>query len=328
MKLCEVEQAAARRAADASAPKDEAPRSAQVAGPSALYRAGPWNACIKLSRVLPQPALVTLARVLAGTYRLACPTRAEVVLNNLLPLFNGNGVAARAAVRELFQNFAVKLTDLWRYESGQPVDSLFASLAGWEHFEAARARGRGVLIVTVHLGNWEFGAPWLIRRRVKLQVITQAEPDPRLTELRQAARARWGVDTLPLGEDPFGAVEIIRRLEANHAVALLMDRPPAATATVVKLFGHAFSASVSAAELARASGCALLPVCVPRTPEGYVVQTLPEIPYERAALRDPEARDELTQRILSAFEPVIRARRPYRHEVIPLGGVGAMTNDE
>jgi len=153
---------------------------------------------------------------------------------------------------------------------------------------------------------------------VKLQVITQAEPDPRLTSIRQAARARWGVDTLPLGEDPFGAVEIIRRLEANHAVALLMDRPPAATATVVKLFGQPFSASVSAAELARASGCALLPVCVPRTPKGYVVETLPEIPYERAALRDPEARGELTQRILSAFEPAIRAYANQWYHFVPV----------
>ena len=322
MKLCEVEQDAAHRAADPSAPKNAAPRSAEVAGPSSLYRAGPWNACVKLSRVLPQPALVSVARVLASTYRLACPTRAEVVLNNLLPVFNGDGVAARCAVRELFRNFAVKLTDLWRYESGQPVDSLFAPFSGWEHFEAARKRGRGVLIVTVHLGNWEFGAPWLIRRDVKLQVITQAEPDPRLTKLRQAARARWGVDTLPLGEDPFGAVEIIRRLEANHAVALLMDRPPAATATTVKLFGRTFSASVSAAELARASGCALLPVCVPRTPEGYVVQTLPEIPYERAALRDPEARDELTQRILSAFEPVIRTYATQWYHFVPVWPAG------
>jgi len=314
MKICEVERAAASRAADSEAHQAGAPHTAEVAGPSSLYRAGPWNACVKLSRVLPQPALVAVTKVLAAAYRLTCPSRAKVVFNNLLPVFNGNRAAARSAVRELFQNFAVKLADLWRYESGQPVDSLFDALTGWEHFEAARARGRGVLLVTVHLGNWEFGAPWLTRRNVKLQVITQAEPDPRLT--------------LPLGDDPFGAVEIIRRLEANHAVALLMDRPPASTATAVKLFGQTFSASVSAAELARASGCALLPVCMPRTPKGYVVETFPEIPYERAALRDPEARGELTQRILSAFEPLIRTYATQWYHFVPVWPAGAMTNDE
>jgi lauroyl/myristoyl acyltransferase len=247
MKSCEVEPAAPRCAAGSAARPNEASRAAGIAGPSALYRAAPWNACVRLARVLPQPVLVTIAKLLAAAYRLACPARAEVVFNNLLPVFDGKRATTRAAARQLFQNFAVKLADLWRYESGRPVDTLLDSLSGWEHFEKARARGRGVLLVTVHLGNWELGAPWLTRRNVKLQVITQAEPDPRLTELRQAARARWGVDTLPLGEDPFGAVEIIRRLEANHAVALLLDRPPTATATPVSLFGHAFRASVSAA---------------------------------------------------------------------------------
>jgi KDO2-lipid IV(A) lauroyltransferase len=328
MKICEVEPAVARRAPDSALHEVEAPGAAEVAGPSSLYRATPWNACVRLARVLPQPALVTVAKVLAAVYRLACPARSEVVFNNLLPVFNGDRGAAHGAVRELFQNFAVKLADLWRYESGRSVDSLLESLTGWEHFEAARARGRGVVLVTVHLGNWEFGAPWLTRRNVKLQVITQAEPDPRLTELRQAARARWGVDTLPLGEDPFGAVEIIRRLEANHAVALLLDRPPTATAMPVRLFGRAFNASVSAAELARASGCALLPVCMPRTPGGYVVETLPEIPYDRAALRDPEARRELTQRILTAFEPVIRAHATQWYHFVPVWPASARSNGE
>ena len=176
-----------------------------------------------------------------------------------------------------------------------------------------------MLLVTVHLGNWEFGAPLLTRRGVRLQIITQAEPDARLTASRQAARARWGVDTLPLGDDPFAAVEIIRRLEAGNAVALLMDRPPAATATTtVKLFGKPFAASISAAEFARATGCAILPVYLPRTASGYVVHTLPEISYERSALRDPAARLDLTQRIMDAFAPAIREHASQWYHFVPV----------
>ena len=289
-----------------------------LSGPSSLYHALPWNACVRLSRVLPEPLLVAITKSLSAAYRLACPARAEVVCNNLLPACDGDRAAACAATRELFQNFAVKLTDLWRYESGRPIDTLFGELTGWEHFEAARARGRGVLLVTVHLGNWEFGAPLLTSRGVRLQVITQAEPDARLTASRQAARARRGIDTLPLGEDPFAAVEIIRRLEAGHTVALLMDRPPAATATMVKLFGRPFAASISAAEFARATGCAVLPVCLPRTASGYAVRALPEIPYERASLRDPAARLDLTQRVLDAFAPAIREHASQWYHFVPV----------
>ena len=128
MKTSEVEPAAPQHVAYSAAHQDEAPGTAGITGPSSLYRAAPWNACVRLARVLPQPALVTLAKGLAAVYRLACPARAKVVFNNLLPVFNGDRAAARSAARELFQNFAVKLADLWRYESGRPVDSLLESL--------------------------------------------------------------------------------------------------------------------------------------------------------------------------------------------------------
>jgi KDO2-lipid IV(A) lauroyltransferase len=186
------------------------------------------------------------------------------------------------------------------------VNHLFAELTGWEHFTAAQAKGRGVLLVTPHLGNWEFGAPLLAAKGVKLLVLTRAEPGRGFTELRRASRAKSGVETLVVGEDPFASVEIIRRLEAGAVVALLVDRPPAASAVEVELFGQRFLASVAAAELARASGCAVLPVVLPWTGHGYAAHILPEVAYDRAALRDRGTSRRFTQEILRAFEPAIR----------------------
>lgn len=294
------------------------PSRTPVAGPSSLYRAANWRAAVFMSRRLPHFLFGRLASHVAKLYWLAAPARRRVVFENVLPALHGDRTAARITTRELFQEFALKLADLWRYESGLSIYNLFHDLTGWEHFQAASARGRGVLLTTVHLGNWEFGAPLLTQRGVKLQVITQAEPQPALTDLRQAARARWGIETLALGDSPFAAVEIIRRLEANNAVALLMDRPPEPTATRIRLFGRPFLASVSAVELARASGCAILPVYLPRTTRGYIAHILPEISYDRPTLRDPQARLELTQRIMSAFEPAIRLYLNQWYHFVPI----------
>ena len=274
--------------------------------PSSLYRVGPWRAAVFLARRLPHFVLGRLAVHAAQTYWLACPSRRRTVYENLLPVVNGDRLAARIATRELFAQFGLKLADLWRYESGLSIYNLFHSLTGWEHFEAAHAKGRGVLFLTIHLGNWEFGAPLLTQRGIRLQVITLEEPDPRFTEFRQAARARWGIETLALGNDPFGAVEIVRRLETNQSIALLMDRPPATTRAPVKLFGCPFAASISAAELARATGCALLPVYLPRTSRGYAAQILPPVEYDRGEIGSREGRIALTQRIMQSFEPAIR----------------------
>ena len=154
---------------------------------------------VKLARRLPHFVLGQLASHAAKAYWLTCPNRRRVVFENVLPAVHGDRQSARITTRELFQQFALKLADLWRYESGLSIYNLFHDLTGWEHFQAAQARGRGVLLVTVHLGNWEFGAPLLTERGVKLQVITGPEPQARLTEVRQAARARWGIETLVIG---------------------------------------------------------------------------------------------------------------------------------
>jgi lauroyl/myristoyl acyltransferase len=136
--------------------------------------------------------------------------------------------------------------------------------------------------------------------------------------MRQASRAKWGIETLVIGEDPFAFVEVIRRLEGGATVALLMDRPPEASAVTVELFGRPFSASISAAELARASGCVLLPVYLPRNHHGYAAHILPAVPYDRAALRQREARLQLTREIMRAFEPAIRQHLDQWYHFVPI----------
>ncbi len=97
------------------------------------------------------------ARLIAAIYwRLAVPRR-EIVIQNLLPVLNNDRVAATHAARELFAEFMLKVADLWRYESGVAAHHWSGDWSGWEHFAAAHARGKGVLFVTPHLGNWEIG---------------------------------------------------------------------------------------------------------------------------------------------------------------------------
>ena len=287
-------------------------------GPSFLYRAGLWRLCLWLARILPRHFVKFAARLFAKGYWLLAPRRREVVIQNLMPALNHKRAAATAKARSLFQQFSLKLVDLWRYEAGLPIMNLFGENSGWEHLEAARSQKRGVLLVTPHLGNWEFGAPWLARRGIALQVITMAEPTQDFTMLRQASRKRWNIETIVIGEDPFASVEVIKRLDAGETVALLLDRPPAATAVQVELFGQPFLASVAAAELARASGCVLLPVYLPRNEDAYAAHVLPPIPYDRAALRDRAVRQQLTQEIMRAFEPIIRQHLDQWFHFVPV----------
>ncbi|MCX8156320.1 MAG: lysophospholipid acyltransferase family protein [Verrucomicrobiae bacterium] len=280
------------------------------------YSSPAWRTGRLAARRLPRRAALGLARVMGTAWWAVVPQRRRAVVANLLPV-TGSLPAARRCARRLFAEFACKLVDLWRFESGLDTAGLFAELQGWEHVLTVQKEGRGMLLVSPHLGNWELGAPLLASRGVKLTVITRSEPAG-LTPLREKARAQWGIQTVVVGDGAFGFVEVIRHLENGACVALLVDRPAPESAVTVQLFGRPFAASVAPAELARASGCAILPTTIVRTPAGYRGMAALPVPYERAALRHPEARQALTQRIMDVLAPVIAAHPEQWFHFAPL----------
>jgi lauroyl/myristoyl acyltransferase/preprotein translocase subunit SecF len=293
-------------------------KTQNLSAPSSLYRSELWRMGLWIVRLIPRCVCLFFGFYAIELYWRFCPGRREIVIQNLMPALNNDRAAATKKAKRLFHQFAIKVVDLWRYEAGLPIENTFGNATGWKDFTEAQAQKRGVLLLTPHLGNWEFGGPWLTQRGVTLYVVTLAEPGEKFTQLRQASRARWNIETLVIGNDPFAFLEIIRRLEAGDTVALLIDRPIHSGMVTVELFGHPFSASVAAAELARASGCVLLPVYLPREGDSYAAHVLPAISYDRASLRDPAARKQLTQQIVHAFEPAILKHLDQWYHFIPI----------
>jgi lauroyl/myristoyl acyltransferase len=286
--------------------------------PITFYHAGIWRLGLALVRVVPKPVLDRLFVLCAEIYYRYHRQSRETVVSNLLPVLSGDRAAAETKAHELFRQFGLKLADLWRYEAGVMVQNWSLEPGTWERIMAWQDKGRGILLVMAHLGNWEIGGPLLARRGIKLLVLTQAEPGSGLTELRMASRAKWGIETVVVGNDAFAFVEVIKRLQEGATVAVLVDRPSAPSAVRVNLFGRPFLASVAAAELARASGCVLARGYVLRRGDSYIARMFPEIEYDRRALNNREARRELTQQILRAFEPDIREHVDQWFHFVPI----------
>jgi predicted RND superfamily exporter protein len=290
----------------------------RITSASSFYRAGLWRFGLALVGILPARLAEGCCVAVAELYFRLIRERRELVVRNLLPACSGDRLAAEKTARRLYRRFAVKLVDLWRVESGVPVQNWVTTPGELEITQAAYERGRGVLFLTLHLGNWEHGGLLLAKQGIKLTVLTLAEPGDGLTELRIASRARWGIETLIIGEDKFAFVEVIKQLQAGGALAMAIDRPPERSTVPVELFGKPFAASIAAAELARASGCALIGVTIVRHPGGFAVKVLPEFKYDRQALGNREARRDLMQIIMRAFEPEIRKHLDQWYQFVPI----------
>ena len=123
----------------------------------AFYRGGLWHFGMRVAGMIPLRVAKKIAMMLAGFYWRFQRPRCEVVVQNFLPVFAGDKLAAEKAARAAHRNFAAKLIDLWRVESGEVVRNWLTTDGELEIIHAARRRGRGTLFITLHLGNWEHG---------------------------------------------------------------------------------------------------------------------------------------------------------------------------
>lgn len=286
--------------------------------PSSLYRTEFWRLGPRFVRAMPEWFCRILFLAAADSYWLGHGGKRRIIVDNLLPVVGNDRVEARRSGKRLMRQFALKLADLWRVEAGAPMDDWLVEWGGWEHYQKAHARGNGVLMLAPHLGNWEFGGPLLSKKGVDLVVVTQAEPDPGLAEAMRVSRERWKVRTVVVGQDAFAFIDVIRHLQAGATVAMLIDRPVPASAVTVELFGRPFQASIAPAELARASGCAVMGTYIPRVARGYAAHIMPEYQYDRRSLGSREARRQMTQQIARSFEDVIRKHRDQWYHFVPM----------
>ncbi len=236
-----------------------------ISTPSSFYSARIWQIGLTLTRILPAPILMSLAKIGGTIYWLFAAHRREIVIQNLLPVLNDRKLAdaRRAGIVHGIRAQTRRLVALRKRRRRLTKTGCGLERLGKFH-RRARARQEACCSSRRISATGNSAARLWSSTAANCSCSRSPNPTCSLTELRQSSRARRGVETLVVGEDAFAFVEIIRRLQEGATVALLVDRPPAPTAVEVKLFGRKFPASIAAAELARASGCAIVP--------GYIVR--------------------------------------------------------
>lgn len=174
---------------------------ARVMPASWLHAMGRWSARWAV-RWLPglRAGLLANARRLLGV---AAPYEARLALS--------------VAVLESFSRFFVELLVADR---GLPSggERLLERMRGLPHAEAARARGKGVICVTLHMGNYELGTLLLPRLVQPVGVVYRPDPWGLFERLRSLRRQESAVREVPTTDPLF--VVTARRLLAEQGVVL------------------------------------------------------------------------------------------------------------
>ncbi len=205
-------------------------------------------------RVLPPASADRLAIQLArAAFALGLPAR-RAVERNLAPLVPDDPSLRRRHARQSFEQFALAFVDFLRLEPpgpGQPEHAV--ELVGEEHLESALLSGRGVIVLSAHLGSWERGAAILAHRRGPLSIAARAHASARVEALFARRRRALGITRLTGRSLWVSAASALRR---HEWVALMGDRIAP---------GQRHSMCAWAAALARRTGALVLPAVMVRS---------------------------------------------------------------
>ncbi|OGL01233.1 MAG: hypothetical protein A3E31_05930 [Candidatus Rokubacteria bacterium RIFCSPHIGHO2_12_FULL_73_22] len=225
-------------------------------------RAVVYHAGARVLGALPRRARLGLARAVAAAA--AFPAERAAVRANLARIVPGASAREREAlVRAVFGHFAMCFADLLSTNRTEPEPArLLAAVEGREHFEAAAADRRGLVLLTAHLGNWELGGRLLaLHGGTPTWVVVAEEPD---AAVGRFLRGGPGPVRFVTRGQPTAGVRLLAALRRREVVALQGDRALGTRGDVrVPFFGTPAPFPLGPFVLARAAGAPLVPAfCV------------------------------------------------------------------
>lgn len=182
-------------------------------------------------------------------------------------------------------------------------------VVGIEHLEAARAQGKGVILIGGHVGNWEIGGTAMSQRGYPLFVVSQPQRNSMLQEYLANARRRLGIELIPR----ISLRDCFAVLRRGDILVLMCDQRVREGGLMVPFFGHLAPSAPGPAALALKTGAPVIHTAPERlldrrTPSGGYVHRLvidPPIPVTEAGDRERDMLEN-TARHQQAIETAIR----------------------
>ncbi|MCA9771552.1 MAG: lysophospholipid acyltransferase family protein [Myxococcales bacterium] len=232
----------------------------------------------------------------------------EIALVNLSVAYPDWSVAKRARLgRASFGNLARHWVEFVRLPRTDPEElDARVTIEGLANLDAARAEGRGVLLLTAHLGCWELLAHVLGVRVGPLTVVARRLDNPLLDAWVRSVRERSGNRVHDRDSAGHHLVDALRRDKA--LIGVLADQHVGdAEGIEATLFGQTVSTSRMLPLLALLTGAPVVPVHIARQANGWshVIRIDPALPIARSGSPDRDL-PAAAQCCMDAIEAMVR----------------------
>ena len=218
-----------------------------------------------LVRRLPLAWVLGFARAMGWLWFYVLPVRRGVALANVARVYGSSISRARQRqiVRGSFVNTCMVVMESLRLPSLTPaLSAQLVAPEGLAQVDAALARGRGVIVVSAHMGNFDLCGASQAIRGYPVHVVAKTIHWPPAQRFIRRVREATGIGLVPPKNS---RAQICRLLAANQIVAFFVDQHlPPHRAIVCDFLGHPAATTPAPARLALETGAAVVPVLLVR----------------------------------------------------------------
>jgi KDO2-lipid IV(A) lauroyltransferase len=281
------------------------PAALQPLRQGAVYVAA--RVLMALANRLPLPALQWVGRVLGRlAYRLARRER-RLAHTQLALVYPDLAPAERARIaRRCLEHQGMTLLETFALARLRRDGAPWLRLDGAERFVKAHGLGRGVILVTAHVANWELLPIALERLRIRALAVASTHSNPRLNQILGRIRR---FEYMDIAERGSGASprQLLSALKRGDALVLVNDVDIEAQGVFVDFFGIPANTPRAPASLALKLGSPVLTYFDVRQPDGTHAIRFADVPVTDAIRAAADPVRALTQAITAQTEAHIRA---------------------
>jgi len=260
-----------------------------------------------LAKVLPYQVSHAIVMFLCDCHYFFSGRDRQAVENNLKVLSKTERVP-QAQVRAVFRNFGKYLLEFFTMTKRlQPafVESN-VHIKNIEYLNEVLQKGKGAVLVSAHVGNWEMGGAVLPILGFPLSVVALAHKDPRVNALFNAQREAFGAMVI---QTDVAVRRVGEHLQRNRLVAILADRDFGNHGIMMDFLGLKTMVPKGAAYFSMKTGAPIVPIFFICTTEGHFeINVHP--PIDPPLLPDGKITEssakELIQKYLTPIEDEIK----------------------
>nr|WP_321502624.1 lysophospholipid acyltransferase family protein [uncultured Dethiosulfovibrio sp.] len=209
---------------------------------------------------------------------------------------------ARDIVRKSYVNHGRCVAEFIRLPIMKDKLSSMVSIHGEHHLRDAFLRGKGVILLSGHIGNWEIGAAALAMKGYPMNAIGADQRDSRVTDMITSIRGACSVKGIGKG---FNLKSALSCLRSGEILCILLDQDAKSNGLVLPFLGLPASTPYGPVKIASKLGASVVPVFSIRRGgrDRFDLHFMPplEMPSSIASERDVEKSTSMCNDVISSW---------------------------